>query len=103
MFANDAGGIDAVPWRDRRRNASFVEVDAASGASDADIEPASVDVERLLDPPDLLAEFRDVGRLLVDSLGEAARLDGEIALGKHVGVTSDHRHLVAEVVSEDAV
>ena len=47
VFAHDAGGIDAVPWRDRRRNASFVEVDAASGSYDAEFEPASVDVEEV--------------------------------------------------------
>jgi len=44
VFAHDADGIDAVRWRDRRRNATFVEADAASGSYDAAFEPASVDV-----------------------------------------------------------
>lgn len=53
VFAHDADGIDAVQWRDRRRNASFVEVDAAAGTYDAAFEPAPVDVEdvRVLTAP----------------------------------------------------
>jgi cardiolipin synthase len=47
VFAHDADGIDAVPWRERRRNASFVEVDPASGSYDAEFEPASVEVENV--------------------------------------------------------
>ncbi len=47
VFAHDADGIDAVQWRDRRRNASFVEVDAAAGTYDAAFEPATVDVENV--------------------------------------------------------
>ncbi|GGJ10724.1 phospholipase [Halobellus salinus] len=44
VFAHDADGIDAIPWRDRRRNASFVEVDPASGSYDTAFDPASVEV-----------------------------------------------------------
>ena len=47
VFAHDADGIDAIPWRDRRRNASFVEVDPASGSYDTAFEPASVEVENV--------------------------------------------------------
>jgi cardiolipin synthase len=47
VFAHDADGIDAIPWRDRRRNATFVEVDAASGSYDAAFEPASVEAENV--------------------------------------------------------
>ena len=47
VFAHDADGIDAIPWRERRRNASFVEVDPASGSYDTAFEPASVEVENV--------------------------------------------------------
>ncbi|MFW6382862.1 MAG: phospholipase D-like domain-containing protein [Haloferacaceae archaeon] len=47
VFAHDADGLDAIPWRDRRRNASFVEADPASGSYDAAVEPAAVDVENV--------------------------------------------------------
>ncbi len=47
VFAHDADGIDAVPWRDRRRTATFVEAAPASESYDAAFEPTSVAVERV--------------------------------------------------------
>ena len=47
VFTHDADGIDAVPWRDRRRTATFVEADPASGSYDAAFEPTAVAVERV--------------------------------------------------------
>lgn len=47
VFAHDAGGLDAVPWRDRRRNTTFVEADPASGSYDTEFEPTSVEIERV--------------------------------------------------------
>ena len=47
VFAHDADGVDAVPWRDRRRNATFVEADPASGSYDTRFEPEPVAVERV--------------------------------------------------------
>jgi phosphatidylserine/phosphatidylglycerophosphate/cardiolipin synthase-like enzyme len=53
VFEHDADGPDAIRWRDRRRNASFVEADPASGSYDTAFEPESVDVEgvRVLTAP----------------------------------------------------
>ncbi|WP_049987034.1 phospholipase D-like domain-containing protein [Halobellus rufus] len=53
VFAHDADGIDAVPWRRYRANATFVEESAASGSFDAEFEPRAVDVEgvRVLTAP----------------------------------------------------
>ncbi|WP_435182752.1 phospholipase D-like domain-containing protein [Halobellus sp. EA9] len=47
VFAHDADGIDAVPWRAVRRNASFVDVAPASGSFEARIEPETVAVDRV--------------------------------------------------------
>ena len=47
VFAHDADGIDAVPWRDRRRTATFVEAAPASGSYDAAFEPTPVAVGRV--------------------------------------------------------
>ncbi|MBB6647732.1 phosphatidylserine synthase [Halobellus sp. MBLA0160] len=47
VFEHDAEGPDAIRWRDRRQNATFVEADPASGSYDAAFEPSSVDVERV--------------------------------------------------------
>ncbi|MGQ4555897.1 phospholipase D-like domain-containing protein [Halobellus sp. GM3] len=53
VFAHDADGLDAVPWRDHRRNASFVEERPASGAHESRFEPETVAVEdvRVLTAP----------------------------------------------------
>ena len=47
VFAHDADGIDATPWRERRRTATFVEADPASGSYDAAFEPKPVAVDRV--------------------------------------------------------
>ncbi|MDQ2053472.1 phospholipase D-like domain-containing protein [Halobellus sp. H-GB7] len=47
VFAHDADGIDAVPWREHRRNASFVEEEPASGSYDAGFAPETVTIEHV--------------------------------------------------------
>jgi cardiolipin synthase len=44
VFAHDADGIDAVAWREHRRNASIVDGEAATANYDANFEPATVDI-----------------------------------------------------------
>ena len=47
VFAHDADGIDAVPWRRYRENASFVEESPATGSFDSRFEPATVHVDEV--------------------------------------------------------
>jgi phosphatidylserine/phosphatidylglycerophosphate/cardiolipin synthase-like enzyme len=47
VFAHDADGIDAVPWRRHRANASFVEESPATGSYDPRFEPRAVDVDEV--------------------------------------------------------
>lgn len=47
VFAHDADGIDAVPWRDHRRNTTFVEVGPATGSYGGEFDAESVDIERV--------------------------------------------------------
>jgi phosphatidylserine/phosphatidylglycerophosphate/cardiolipin synthase-like enzyme len=47
VFAHDADGIDAVPWRAHRRNATFVEAGPATGSYGGEFAPESVDIERV--------------------------------------------------------
>ena len=47
VFTHDADGIDAVPWRDHRRNASFVEAGPASGSYPTTLDPEPIDVKRV--------------------------------------------------------
>ena len=47
VFAHDAEGIDAVPWRAHRRNTTFTEAGAATGSYAGGIDPKSVDIERV--------------------------------------------------------
>ncbi|WP_256307838.1 phospholipase D-like domain-containing protein [Halobellus litoreus] len=44
VFAHDADGIDAVPWRRHRANSSFVEASPATGSFDSRFQPESVAV-----------------------------------------------------------
>lgn len=47
VFAHDADGIDAVPWREHRRTASFVEEDPASATYDTEFDPETVAIEHV--------------------------------------------------------
>ena len=47
VFAHDAEGIDAVRWRAHRRNTTFIEAGAATGSYAGEIDPQSVDIERV--------------------------------------------------------
>jgi phosphatidylserine/phosphatidylglycerophosphate/cardiolipin synthase-like enzyme len=53
VFAHDADGIDAVPWREHRRNTTFVDAGPATGSYTERFDPESVDVAgiRLLTAP----------------------------------------------------
>jgi phosphatidylserine/phosphatidylglycerophosphate/cardiolipin synthase-like enzyme len=47
VFAHDADGIDAVPWREHRRTASFVEEAPASGSYETEFNPETVAIEQV--------------------------------------------------------
>ncbi|WP_336022176.1 phospholipase D-like domain-containing protein [Halobellus salinisoli] len=47
VFTHDADGIDALPWRRYRTNATFVEESPASGSFDAEFEPETVAVDEV--------------------------------------------------------
>nr|WP_305882880.1 phospholipase D-like domain-containing protein [Halobellus rarus] len=53
VFAHDADGLDAIPWRRHRENASFVEESPATGSFDSRVDPRQVAVDdvRVLTAP----------------------------------------------------
>ncbi|WP_238993887.1 phospholipase D-like domain-containing protein [Halobellus captivus] len=47
VFAHDADGIDAVPWREHRAATAFVEKSPATGTYEPEFDPASVAVDEV--------------------------------------------------------